>query len=178
MRELPAALTADIASLRLERRHLPISFLVATEAGTFRKCGTDTINSLVARADLVRVVLTHSNDPRPVPDFGELLNLADGSTIGEKNFVALWLLLGLDGDWMNHPNDRLLLREIKEKRNDVAHWQEDPVEIGRKKKPSDLIAMVDRLVALLDHLNLHIVYWFEQMNGSTPVASVSRGQQQ
>jgi hypothetical protein len=175
MREIPAALASDVTALQLERRHLPISFMAAIEAAAFRQCHGDNVNAIAARAGVVKSVIAHQSDLRPVPDFTESLTLADGTTVGEKHFVALWLLLGLSGDWKNDANDRLLLREIKEKRNDVAHWKEDPVEIGRQKRPSDLLAMVDRLISLLDHLALHIFYWLDARTANVAAASQGAG---
>ncbi|MFF9024975.1 hypothetical protein [Streptomyces eurythermus] len=161
MRELPAALAADVLSLGIERRHLPASLVAAMDAATFRKCGTDNVAALIERAGIVQTVLSHANDARPVVDFGDLFKLADGQTIGEKHFQALWMILGLPGDWKNDPNDALLLKEIKGKRNNVAHWTEDPVVVGRSKKPSDLRQMISRLSDLIQHFHLGVWYWLE-----------------
>jgi hypothetical protein len=161
MRNLPSALASDITTMGVERRHLPVSLVAATDAETFRKCGNDTVTSLIERAAIVKIVLDHEKDARPVVDFGELFKLADGHTINDRHFRAIWMILGLDGDWKNHPNDMLLLREIREKRNDVAHWTEDPVVIGRSKRSSDLTAMIARLSDLIQHFQLNVWYWLE-----------------
>lgn len=173
MRDLPSALASDIATMGVERRHLPVSLIAATDAEIFRKCGNDTVASLVERAAIVKIVLDHEKDARPVINFGELFKLADGHTINDRHFHALWMVLGLDGDWKNHPNDTLLLREIREKRNDVAHWTEDPVVIGRSKRSSDLTAMVVRLSDLIQHFQLNIWYWLEARKANaTPKTSI------
>ncbi len=161
MRELPSAVSADLVSLGVERRHLPISIIAAMEAAYFRRCGSDTVTALAARADLLREAVKHDLDSRPVVDFSDFFKLADGTTIGEKHFMALWSLLDLRGDWRNVPNDSLLIKEIREKRNDVAHWTEDPAHIGRSKRPSALKQMVTQLIDLITHVQLNIWEWLE-----------------
>ncbi|WP_329208686.1 hypothetical protein OG257_17745 [Streptomyces sp. NBC_00683] len=168
MRQLPAALAADVVGLGIERRHLPASLVSAMDSATFRKCGNDNVSSLIERAGIVRTVLAHGQDSRPVLDFGDLFKLADGQTIGEKHFQALWMILGLPGDWKNDPNDSLLLKEIKSKRNNVAHWTEDPVVIGRSKRGADLRQMISRLSDLIQHFHLGVWYWLEDRKPATP----------
>lgn len=138
------------------------------DSATFRKCGNDNVSSLIERAGIVRTVLAHGQDSRPVLDFGDLFKLADGQTIGEKHFQALWMILGLPGDWKNDPNDSLLLKEIKSKRNNVAHWTEDPVVIGRSKRGADLRQMISRLSDLIQHFHLGVWYWLEDRKPATP----------
>lgn len=162
MRNLPSALASDLVALGIERRHLPVSLVAAMDAETFRKCGSDNVASLIERASIVKIVLSHEKDARPVIDFGELFKLADGHTINDMHFTALWMTLGLDGDWKNDQNDILLLREIREKRNDVAHWTDDPVAIGRSKRSTDLRAMIERLTNLIQHFQLNLWYWIEE----------------
>lgn len=162
MREISTALAADVLSMSLERRHLPVSLIAAVEAAAFRQCGSDKVGGLMARANVLASVVSHADDVRPVSDFGGSFSLADGSTVSDRNFQALWMLLELSGDWRNQPTDSMLIREIRDKRNDVAHWNEDPVEIGRKKRPSDLRAMITQLMSLLDHIELNMLYWFEE----------------
>ncbi|MFF7158647.1 hypothetical protein [Streptomyces sp. NPDC008139] len=166
MRDLPAALAADLVAQNIERRHLPVSLIAAIDASSFRQCGSDTVASLIARANVVQAVASHGSDSRPVVDFGELFKLADGSTINEKHFKALWALLGLDGDWRSDPKDTMLLKEIRDKRNDVAHWLEDPVTVGRSKRPSDLKTMVKGLIDLVQHFHLAIWYWLDDRAAS------------
>lgn len=162
MRDLPRALATDIAALRIARSRLPAGLFAALEAQSFRKSGEGTIGALIARTEIIKGVMIHPSDVRLVEDFSDSLRLADGSTVGQKNFEALWAILDLPGEWRNSPNDLFLIREIKDKRNDVAHWEADPVDVGRSKRPSSLIEMVDQLIALLDHVLLHLCYWFEQ----------------
>lgn len=173
MRELPRALATDVAALKIPRNRLPLGLIAALEAAAFRKCGEGTIGALLARTSILQGAVAHSGDMRLVEDFSDSLKLADGSTIGHKNFEALWALLDLPGDWRNSPNDVFLLREIKDKRNDVAHWEADPVDVGRSKRPTSLIGMVDQLIALLDHALLHISYWFEER---IPIISKPNGE--
>jgi hypothetical protein len=161
MRALPAALAEDVMSLNVERERLPVSLLAVIEAAAFRQSGNDNVASLIARAEVLGGAVAHANDARLISDFSAHLKLADGQTISEKNFQALWLILGLDGDWRGQPNDLLLLKEIREKRNDIAHWEADPVVIGRSKTPTDLRKMLNRLIDLLNHVQLHIWYWLE-----------------
>lgn len=162
MRELPRALASDISALNIERRHLPVSLIAAIESAVFRQCSNDNVASLITRTNIVRQVMSHTVDSRPVVDFGDLFKLADGQTINEKHFRALWVLLDLDGDWWNDQNDSMLLNEIRSKRNDVAHWEDDPVEIGRSKQASDLQKMVVRLSNLVQHFQLCIWYWLDE----------------
>jgi hypothetical protein len=122
----------------------------------------DSVHSLLARAAVLQGALLHQSDARLVEDFSDALRLADGSTVGQKNFEALWVILSLPGEWRNAPNDIFLLKEIKEKRNDIAHWEDDPVDVGRSKRPSALIEMIEQVVSLLDHVLLNLCYWFEE----------------
>ena len=167
MRDLPSALAADLTSLAIQRRQLPVSLLSALDAEVFRKCGTDNVSSLIARTELLHSAIGHTVDARPVTDFGDFLTLADGQTINERHFRALWMLLDLDGDWRNEPNDKFLLQEIKDKRNGIAHWTEDPVQMGRSKRPTELRKMVSRLSALLEHLQLSMWYWLDSRSVDT-----------
>ncbi|MEV4938895.1 hypothetical protein [Streptomyces zaomyceticus] len=166
MRDLPVALASDLVAQNIERRHLPVSLIAAIDSSIFRQCGSDTVTSLIARANVVQAVTSHDSDSRPVVDFGEVFKLADGSTINEKHFKALWTLLGLSGDWRCDPKDTFLLKEIREKRNDVAHWLEDPVVVGRSKRPSDLRTMVRSLIDLVQHFHLAIWYWLDDRAAS------------
>ncbi|MGV9317785.1 hypothetical protein [Streptomyces sp. NPDC003660] len=161
MRELPAALAADVLNLGIERRHLPASLVAAMDSTAFRKCGGDNVAALIERAGIVQTVLSHAQDSRPVLDFGELFKLADGQTVNGKHFQALWAILGLPGDWKSHPNDALLLKEIQGKRNNVAHWTEDPVVVGKSKRSADLIKMISSLSDLIQHFHLGVWYWLD-----------------
>lgn len=161
MRDLPVAMASDLVILRVSRHKLPVGVLAVLDGALFRKTGDNTVAALMARADLLRVVTRHSTDARLVEDFSDLFRLADGSTISTKNFEALWAILDLPGSWKNIPEDAMLVREISTKRNDVAHWLQDPVEVGRSKRPTGLIEMVDQLIDLLDHVQLHLSYWIE-----------------
>ncbi|NBE95197.1 hypothetical protein FE391_20170 [Nonomuraea sp. KC401] len=161
MRDLPSAIAADLVALRISRSRLPIGLLSVLDAAHFRRCSGDTVQALIARASLLRSASNHATDGRLVENFSDLLKLADGSTVGSKNFEALWMLFDMPGDWRNIPQDLLLVQEITAKRNDVAHWLQDPVEVGRSKRPSALIKMVDQLTQLLDHVLLSLCYWFE-----------------
>jgi len=161
MRELPDALAADVISLGVQHRHLPPSILAVVDAAMFRQCGLDNVSALLARTAVVQAIATHHNNASPVVDFSKLLKLADGKTVGEKNFQAIWAILDLPGDWKNSPNDSLLLREIHDKRNSVAHWNEDLVALGRTKRASDLRAMVNRLKELVEHFYLSMWVWLE-----------------
>jgi hypothetical protein len=174
MRNLPSALASDVVTIGIERRHLPVSLVAAIDAEIFRKCGNDNVAALIERATIVDLIISHEKDSRRVLDFGELFKLADGHTVSEKNFVALWMILGLEGDWKNDPNDTLLLKEIKQKRNDVAHWTEDPVIIGRSKKSSDMTAMLERLSNLIQHFQLNLWYWLEERKSKaeSPVGGI------
>jgi hypothetical protein len=161
MRDLPAALAADVLALKVERRKMPVSLIAVMDSTRFRQTNSDTVGSLIARAEVVKGALVHTVDQRLVEDFADALKLADGQTINEKHFQAMWSVLGLDGDWRNTATDSLLIREIREKRNDVAHWQEDLVVIGRSKKPSELRQMASRLSDLVQHFQLSIWYWLD-----------------
>jgi hypothetical protein len=161
MRALPGALAADVESLQLERRHFPVSLVAAMDAENFRRCGADNVTALVERANLAKSVASHQSDSRPAVNFGDFVKLADGHTVGERHFQAIWFLLGLDGDWRNDSADSMLLKEIKQKRNDVAHWNDDPVDIGRSKRPAELISMISRLIDLVQHFQLYIWYWLD-----------------
>ncbi|MET8631417.1 hypothetical protein [Streptomyces sp. NPDC004680] len=175
MRDLPAALASDVVAQGVERRHLPVSLIAAIDSAVFRQCGSDTVAALIARANIVQSVSAHQLDVRPVVDFGEVFKLADGSTINEKHFAALWTLLGLVGDWRCDPKDTMLLKEIRDKRNDVAHWLEDPVTVGRSKRPSDLRKMVKSLIDLVQHFHLAVWYWLDDRAAAVRASAVVVG---
>jgi hypothetical protein len=161
MRDLPQALVDDIVSMNTIRGQLPLGLLAAMEGPLFRKCTEHTSTGVVARVELLLAVDQHANDTRPVEDFSQSLVLADGSTIGTKQFEALWLALGLPGDWKSTNSDALLLRELKEKRNEIAHWENDPVDVGRSRTYSDLRQALRQLRDLLDHLCLNLCDWLD-----------------
>lgn len=163
MRELPQALVDDIISTAVIRGNLPIGLLAVLEAPTFRKCIDKTPGGLLARVELLLTVSQHSKDVRPVDDFRDNLVLADGTTIGVVQFEAIWQTLGLAGDWQNRSSDILLLRELRSKRNEVAHWENDPVLVGRSRTYSDLRALLRQLRDLLDHLCLNVCDWLDKL---------------
>ncbi|WP_328645753.1 hypothetical protein OHS58_39315 [Amycolatopsis sp. NBC_00348] len=161
MRDLPTAIADAVDAMQIERRHLPVSFISIIDSRGFRRSGTDNVASLIARAEIVTQVGLHEIDSRPVDRFADFFKLADGTTIGEKHFKALWLLLGLPDDWKNRPTDSMLISEIQEKRNDVAHWKKDPVAVGRSKGNRDLGDMLSKLIDLLQHIQLHVMDWLD-----------------
>jgi hypothetical protein len=161
MRDLPLTLVSDIVSMRTVRSKLPLGLLAAMEAPLFRKCIEQTPTGVVARVQLLVTASRHMNDGRRVEDFSQSLVLADGSTVGAKQFEAIWMALELPGDWRARNADSLLLRELKEKRNEVAHWETDPVDIGRSRTYSDLRIVLSQLRDLLDHLCLNVCDWLD-----------------
>jgi hypothetical protein len=161
MRDLPQVLVDDVISMRTSRGKLPLGLLAAIEGPTFRKCTEQTSTGVLARVELLLAVNQHANDTRPVEDFSQSLVLADGSSIGTKQFEAVWLALGLSGDWKNKNSDALLLRELKAKRNEVAHWENDPVDVGKSRTYSDLRQVLRQLRDLLDHLCLSVCAWLD-----------------
>ena len=161
MRDLPQVLVDDIVSMNAMRAKLPLGLLAAIEGPLFRKCTEQSSAGVLARVELLIAVSQHARDTRQVEDFSQGLVLADGSTIGTKQFEAVWLALGLPGDWKCKNSDALLLRELKEKRNEVAHWENDPVDVGRSRNYSDLRLVLRQLRDLLDHLCLNVCVWLD-----------------
>jgi hypothetical protein len=161
MRDLPPALSLDLISLKVQRNELPVGLLATLEASEFRKCANQDAGALSVRARLVKSIVSHRSDSRSVTDFGADLILADGKTVNSKQFSALWDILNLPGDWRSEPNDLLLLRELQSKRNDVAHWEQDPVKIGRSRSYRDLQDLTKALGRLLDHVYLHLCEWLD-----------------
>ncbi|MEV6375796.1 hypothetical protein [Micromonospora musae] len=161
MRELPAALSSDICGLQVVRRRLPIGLLAILETADFRRCAEQNVSVLTVRSKLVKNIVAHIDDDRTVASFEDDLKLADGRTVGEKQFAALWDILGLPGDWRNDPKDLFLLKEIQQKRNSIAHWEQDPVAVGRMKSYENLQAVTRSLGLLLDHVRLHICEWLD-----------------
>lgn len=168
MRELPEALSADLLAMRLVRNQLPYGLLSILEATEFRKCGNQSAHALHARANLVKSIVGHGTDIRAVVDFSTDLVIADGTSIGIKHFIMLWAVLGLPGVWYNESMDMLLLRELTDKRNNIAHWEEDPVDVGRSKSYSDLMSAITALIKLIDHVYLHVADWLDGFKTSAP----------
>ena len=171
MRDLPDALAADVLAIAPPRRVLPLPLLSILEGEIFRRCGDMKVSALNNRVILMGRVAAHSADSRVVEDFAESLKLADGSTIGTNHFQALWGIMGLPGYWWNHPLDAVLVEEIREKRNDVAHWLADPVDTGRSRSYKDLRAMIERLQHLLDHVYLHLCDWLDRLQPSSALSN-------
>jgi hypothetical protein len=163
MRDLPRAVSDDIMSLRLQRSRVPSSFLAVLSSTTFQRCNTKSTKTLISRATLLTEVFNHANDIRPLSAFYEDLPLADGSTITTTQFEAIWLIFELPNSWQNTPNDTLMLRELTRKRNEVAHWEADPVDVGKTRTTSDLLKITSQLRALLDHVALNVCEWLDQL---------------
>jgi hypothetical protein len=163
MRDLPQALVTDVVAIGAARNKLPMGLLAVTEAAAFRKCGGQNPGGVLARIELVRKIATHSTDNRQVEDFASSFVLADGTTIDMKQFEAVWSILGFPGDWRNQVTDRLLLTELRSKRNEIAHWESDPVQIGRSRTSADLRRALRQLRDLLDHFCLHICDWLDAL---------------
>jgi hypothetical protein len=163
MRDLPQALMIDVLAIGAVRNKLPIGLLAVIEAAAFRKCVTQSPIGVLARVELLQKVAQHANDARQVEDFVSDLVLADGTTIDTKQFEALWSILQLGGDWSNQVTDRLMLSELRSKRNEIAHWESDPVDIGRTRTYGDLRRMIRQLRDLLDHLCLNICDWLDTL---------------
>jgi hypothetical protein len=164
LRKLPDALSQDIMALNITRSKLPISLLAVLEAEYFRKCAAQTTTALMERSYILRAASTHSTDIRPTEPFGSVLVIADGTTISSKHLEALWRTLDLPGDWRNEANDLFLMSELREKRNDVAHWLEDPVDIGKSKTYSDLRTLLRRVRNLTDHVYLTLSVWLDDLS--------------
>ncbi|MDG4791047.1 hypothetical protein O7626_41390 [Micromonospora sp. WMMD1102] len=163
MRDLPAALSSDLCALRVPRKRLPMGLLAILEAVEFRRCAEQNVASFSSRAKLLRSISLHSGDERLISDFSDDLKLADGKTVNERQFSALWELLDLPGEWRNDPKDLLLLKEIQAKRNSIAHWEQDPVAVGRMKTYVQLRETTRSLGLLLDHVQLHLCDWLDKM---------------
>lgn len=163
MRDLPQALATDVLAIGVVRNKLPVGLLAVIEAAAFRKCVTQSPLGVLARVELLQKIAQHSDDGRQVGDFVSDFVLADGTTIDTKQFEAIWSILGLSGDWRNQVTDRLLLSELKNKRNEIAHWENDPVAVGRTRTYGDLRKMLRQLRDLLDHLCLHICDWLDAL---------------
>jgi hypothetical protein len=163
LRQLPEALSEDILTLNITRSKVPLSLLAVLEASYFRKCAEQTASALLQRSQLLQAASSHSTDMRPLEPFGSILMLADGTTISAKHFEALWRVLDLPGDWRNDVRDRFLVLEIHDKRNDIAHWLADPVDIGRSKTYSDLRSLLRQVRNLTDHIYLTISAWLDDL---------------
>ena len=163
MRDLPRAVSDDIMSLRLLRSKVPPNFLAVLSSSQFQRCNTKSTKTLIARATLLMEVFSHPGDTRPLSDFHDDFPLADGSTINATQFEAIWMLLELPGTWQNAPADTLMLRELTQKRNEVAHWEADPVDVGKTRTANDLARFTLQLRALLDHVALNICEWLDQL---------------
>jgi hypothetical protein len=161
MRDLPKAIATDVVTIGVVRNQLPIGLLAVTEDTIFRKCFAQSPNAVLARIELLEKVTSHAADRRPVEDFTPGFVLADGTTIGVKQFEAIWSTLDLPGDWHNQVTDVLLLKELRSKRNEIAHWESDPVDIGRTRTYNDLRQVLRQLRDLLDHLFLNICDWLD-----------------
>lgn len=163
MRELPQALVDDVLVMNAARNKLPIGLLAVLESPTFRKCIEQNPSGILARIELLTTTSQHLIDSRPVEDFADSFVLADGTTIGTKQFEVLWRTLGLSGDWRNRASDSFLVRELRSKRNEIAHWENDPVDIGRSRTYSDLRSALRQLRDLLDHVCLHVCNWLDAL---------------
>ncbi|WP_139318754.1 MULTISPECIES: hypothetical protein [unclassified Pseudonocardia] len=169
MRDLPAAISDDVLSLRLQRSDVPSSLLAVLAASSFQKCNQRTTRTLIARVGLLVEAFQHASDARPMTAFGDDLALADGTTIAVAQFEALWVLLDLPGHWHNIPADALLMRELTQKRNDVAHWDIDPVDVGKSRNMADLVKITTQLRSLLDHVGLTVCEWLDGLTNSRPI---------
>ncbi|GAA1388913.1 hypothetical protein [Catellatospora chokoriensis] len=166
MRDLPQALSTDLVAKTVLRSQLPAGLLAILEASEFKRCATSTTSTLSVRASLIRSIAGHGSDNRLVSDFAQDLIIADGTTITTRHFKVLWDVLELPGDWRNDAKDQFLVSEISSKRNDVAHWEMDPVDVGRSKSYSDLLSSIDALIKLVDHIHLHIWDWLDQVGAA------------
>lgn len=163
MRDLPHALVSDVVAIGVVRNKLPTGLLAVTEAANFRKCFAQNPGAVLARIELLQKITAHATDNRPVEDFTSGFVLADGTTIDMKQFEAVWNVLDLPGDWRNQVTDGLLLSELRSKRNEIAHWESDPVDIGRTRTYVDLRRILRQLRDLLDHLCLNICDWLDSL---------------
>ena len=78
----------------------------------------------------------------------------DGRTIRGYHFDALWETFGLPGQPFPGPVHRLVLEDLAEGRNDVAHGALSPVDFGRRRTFDDCLRMLSRIDELVLHTQL------------------------
>ncbi len=76
----------------------------------------------------------------------------DGRTIRAEHFDTIWLVLGLSTPSVPSPLHRIVLKDLADGRNEIAHGHTDPVMFGRSKATSDMLRIIERVDEIILHL--------------------------
>ncbi|NVJ01690.1 hypothetical protein HV824_26715 [Myxococcus sp. AM009] len=77
----------------------------------------------------------------------------DGKTIKAEHLETIWRVFGFDGPHVPHPRHRLVLKDLSECRNKLAHGEVSPVRFGRGKIMHDVFRMVEATEEIVLHVN-------------------------
>jgi hypothetical protein len=85
----------------------------------------------------------------------------DGRTIEPKHLEIAWLVYGLPGDPFPGPIQKMALLDISRGRNQVAHGELTPEQLGRSKTPADLVRLVTLAEDIVQHVYVSGVQYVE-----------------
>jgi hypothetical protein len=162
-RELDTALTADLIASGVDCSVLAPATTGFLRPELWQRVSSPTVERLVIRARLIASVLGHQANPAPLPpDIGGI-GIYDGHTISLDHFDAMWLALGLAGNWYPSLIHRQAITEVQSRRNEVAHWDIDPVRIGAGRTCNDLIQLISRVTETVEQVMLSLLEFLDNL---------------
>jgi hypothetical protein len=143
-------LLRDIAAAAPACVDLRPSLLAVVEGATFDRLGDlRKLEKWTDRVAIVSRVLDGSTANLPTVTLP-----LDGRTIEPRHLETAWLVYGLPGSPFPGPVQKMALRDIARGRNQVAHGDLRPEDMGRTKTVPDLLKLVSHTEDVVQHVYL------------------------
>ena len=104
--------------------------------------------SWMSRIEIMRML--EAADPVVLTGSGPL----DGKTIRPYHFEAIWMTFALPGSPWPGGVHQAVLKDLADRRNEVAHGSVDPVEFGRQRTFEDCLKMLGRIDEIAMHATI------------------------
>lgn len=160
-RSLDESIAQDLTSTSAAMANLPFSVRSFVDSKLWQGLNDNSSSKLANRNAVIQTINSHRSDLVSIASSLTALGVSDGNTICETHFQAVWIALSLDDDPFPSLAHKTAIKEIRELRNDVAHWRKDPQEVGARRQYPDLIRSVDLTTESVEHLYLHLLTFLD-----------------
>jgi hypothetical protein len=86
----------------------------------------------------------------------------DGRTLRPHHFAHIWNFFDFPGDPLPSPLHKIALTELAENRNQVAHGEISPTELGRQKTTQDLTSLLHKIEDIAEQLAVSIITYVDE----------------
>lgn len=78
----------------------------------------------------------------------------DKKTIRSEHIKLMWEFYGFSGNSLPNPRYHLVLEDLANGRNDVAHGEIDPLSFGRSKRIGQVLRIINDVEEIILHINI------------------------